>query len=191
MRIFESRNGIRIFVWNANIRTFEYSLTSLVNTQEAVFRLDITEQLFNGALDINTKTTKKKKKKKKTTTKNIYLKNWCFVYYYQRYICVHVFVVSPRSENRLIRPLIVWILLRQAKKLRPMWPDADVIGTRDIPKKTVGLSKNKNLHFYTPYVTLYETKASKPTVFFIHCFSSFPSVSNNVVISYITVCRIP
>ena len=39
----------------------------LVNTQEAVFRLDITEQLFNGALDINTKTTKKKKK-------NIYLK---------------------------------------------------------------------------------------------------------------------
>ena len=34
----------------------------LVNTQETVFRLDITEQLFNGALDINTKTTKKKKK---------------------------------------------------------------------------------------------------------------------------------
>ena len=29
MRIFEFRNRIRIFVWNANIRTFEYSLPSL------------------------------------------------------------------------------------------------------------------------------------------------------------------
>ena len=39
----------------------------LVNTQEAVFRLDINEQLLNGALDINIRRQKRKK--------NMYLKN--------------------------------------------------------------------------------------------------------------------
>ena len=53
----------------------------LVSTQEAVFRLDITEQLFKGALGVrhkykNDKKKKKKKKKKlKKKKKKIYLKN--------------------------------------------------------------------------------------------------------------------
>ena len=73
----------------------------LVNTQEAVFRLDINEQLLNGALDIN---TRRQKRKKHVFEKLMFFR---FIIIIIRDTFVYMcFVVSPRSENKFIRPLM-------------------------------------------------------------------------------------